>query len=297
VRSVLLLNSSINASSSYGGSGIGTADSPTGNSTIAELTISHSRVRARGSPGGAAIGSGGAGGVQSLWFSRSCVIECLNSEGIVPLNASSISLSGSLVFVADDVPLFGRRPSRQGTLDFAVFYRNAAADVATEFLPPLDAPPLRIKDLRVPAERDLTFCVNGSDTERCFRVPDQGARSLIASVPAEGRYSIKASARGLSGRLASLDGSSDFDVRAAGPIVAVAQFVPSGDAAEDASAPDKATASAAGQQGLMGTGSLIGVTFAVAFATGMLTVAIPRVVSCLMNRCKCPDDDDDPLGL
>jgi hypothetical protein len=130
------------------------------------------------------------------------------------ITATSITIStASLVFVTDEMPVFGTNPSNLGEFDLVICYRRVPSE-QSECLSLLDGPFLHLVNLTVPDSplNSSTLCVRRGSFQRCFDGKHGLIRSVIARSACEGNYSFPGWFDGIPYLLTTLDNQTSFVV-------------------------------------------------------------------------------------
>jgi hypothetical protein len=121
--------------------------------------------------------------------------------------------------------VFGVNPVRQGSLNLSVVYETVTS-AGSEPLWLLNSTFLQIGKVSVPTSRFWTFCISGIGHESCIETESRAVKSLLFSVPSQGKYSIRGSNGGLIGFFETEAGVCSFDVFSNFSFIPEAHFVP-----------------------------------------------------------------------
>jgi hypothetical protein len=223
------MSGNIIASSSGGGSGIGTGYSSfSGTSTVTNLMIMSGNITASSSGGCSGIGTGNSsiGGVSTVGLLKISGTVILFCTGSFPINASSIILSNtSLTITTPQNRVFAENPLREDLLNLSIAYETVTSK-GLESVESLNSTFLQIGNVSLPDSNFWTFCLSGIIQENCFNIRSTEVKSFLFSVPLEGNYSIRAFNDDLMGFIGTDAGLYPFDVSSDFLFVPNAYFIP-----------------------------------------------------------------------
>jgi hypothetical protein len=129
VDNLIIFDSVVTVLASHG-SGIGTGTAFAGISRVAALTLTNVTVDARSPTNGMGIGGGTPGGeLEILTLSGLCVFNSNSKSATFSTNATSIVIADvPLVFETEGTRLFESSPSGTGLIDLAMFYHKIIAN-------------------------------------------------------------------------------------------------------------------------------------------------------------------------
>jgi hypothetical protein len=197
----VLISSSHVEASSNSGSPVGTGSVRNGTTKINSIAIVDSTINASGPRPGMGIGTGL---VQGTGKSEADIISIPNSTiWSNSINASTILISSSLAFIANDAPLFATAPLNNGSFDLVIGYSRRTFG-GMERLSLLEGPFLHIGSLEIPQpdSRRLAFCIEKADYARCFDDTMGRIRSVVVRSSRDGVYSFPGWVDGIAGNFA-----------------------------------------------------------------------------------------------
>jgi hypothetical protein len=164
--------------------------------------------------------------VRLIEFAGICLVDCQTGYDL-PMNASSIRISrGSMTFVTESSPLFGRAPSNIGNFELVICYLRGTVK-ESEKLSSLEGPFLHIGEVQIPSSvmDSWTLCIETIESTRCIVNVSAFVGSLVFRGSLNHDYRFPVTVDGVSGYLQKADRRTVFPLRLEYSFVDVLLFI------------------------------------------------------------------------